>query len=41
MAFKVKFPENVFETSTSIEWYLDIWGGSGITVAGKYGEDTE
>ena len=31
LAFKVKFPENVFETSTSMEWYLDIWGGSGIT----------
>ena len=41
LAFKVKFPENVFEASTSIEWYLDIWGGSGITVAGKYGEDTD
>ena len=41
LAFKVKFPENVFETSTSMEWYLDIWGGSGITVAGKYGEDTD
>ena len=37
----MKFPENVFEASTSIEWYLDIWGGSGITVAGKYGEDTD
>ena len=31
LAFKMKFPENVFEASTSIEWYLDIWGGSGIT----------
>ena len=41
LAFKMKFPENVFEASTSIEWYLDIWGGSGITVAGKYGEDTD
>jgi len=30
----------VFEASTSIEWDLDIWGGSGITVAGKYGEET-
>ncbi len=38
LAFKVKFPEGVWEESTKMEWYLDMWGG--IASGGKYGADT-
>lgn len=38
LAFKVKFPKGVFEESTKMEWYLDMWGG--LSSGGKYGADT-
>lgn len=38
LAFKVKFPEGVYEESTKMEWYLDMWGG--LPSGGKYGADT-
>ena len=38
MAFKVRFPKDVFEVSEKMEWYLDMWGG--LSSGGKYGADT-
>lgn len=38
LAFKVRFPKDVFEVSTKMEWYLDMWGG--LSSGGKYGADT-
>ena len=39
LAFKVKFPDGVYKASTSLEWYLDVWG-SKSDANGKYGENT-
>lgn len=38
LAFKVRFPKDVFEVSEKMEWYLDMWGG--LSSGGKYGADT-
>lgn len=39
LAFKVKFPANVYNSSTNMEWYLDVWGSSS-DANGKYGGNT-
>lgn len=37
LAFKVRFPKDVFKNSKNIEWYLDVWG-SDSDANGKYSE---